>query len=36
MASAVHESLLAGFGARDPDTSGAFVRRFQSRVFGSR
>jgi RNA polymerase sigma factor (sigma-70 family) len=28
------ESLLAGFGARDPDASAAFVRRFQSRVFG--
>jgi RNA polymerase sigma factor (sigma-70 family) len=28
------ESLLAGFGARDPDSSAAFVRRFQSRVFG--
>ena len=28
------ESLLTGFGARDPDASAAFVRRFQSRVFG--
>ena len=28
------ESLLAGFGARDPDASAVFVRRFQSRVFG--
>jgi RNA polymerase sigma-70 factor (ECF subfamily) len=28
------EALLAGFGARDPDASAAFVRRFQSRVFG--
>jgi RNA polymerase sigma-70 factor (ECF subfamily) len=28
------ESLLAGFGARDPDASAAFVRRFQSRVYG--
>ena len=28
------ESLLAGFAARDPDASAAFVRRFQSRVFG--
>jgi len=28
------ESLLAGFGARDPDVSAVFVRRFQSRVFG--
>jgi RNA polymerase sigma-70 factor (ECF subfamily) len=28
------EALLTGFGARDPDASAAFVRRFQSRVFG--
>jgi RNA polymerase sigma factor (sigma-70 family) len=28
------EALLAGFAARDPDASAAFVRRFQSRVFG--
>ena len=28
------EALLAGFGARDPDASAAFVRRYQSRVFG--
>ena len=28
------ESLLAGFGARDPDASAAFVRRFQSRLYG--
>jgi RNA polymerase sigma factor (sigma-70 family) len=28
------EALLAGFGTGDPDASAAFVRRFQSRVFG--
>jgi RNA polymerase sigma factor (sigma-70 family) len=28
------EALLAGFRARDPDASAAFVRRFQTRVFG--
>ena len=28
------ESLLAGFGARDADASAAFVRRFQSRLYG--
>jgi RNA polymerase sigma factor (sigma-70 family) len=28
------EALLAGFQARDPDASAAFVRRFQTRVFG--
>lgn len=28
------ESLLAGFAAKDPDTTTAFVRRFQGRVFG--
>jgi RNA polymerase sigma factor (sigma-70 family) len=28
------EALLAGFGARDADASAAFMRRFQSRVFG--
>lgn len=28
------EALLAGFSARDPDASAAFVRRFQTRVFG--
>lgn len=28
------EALLAGLGAGDPDASVAFVRRFQSRIFG--
>jgi RNA polymerase sigma factor (sigma-70 family) len=28
------ESLLAGFGAGDADASAAFLRRFQSRVYG--
>jgi RNA polymerase sigma factor (sigma-70 family) len=28
------EALLAGYRARDPDASAAFVRRFQTRVFG--
>ena len=28
------EALLAGFAARDPDAAAAFVRRFQSRIFG--
>ncbi|HYU84301.1 MAG TPA: sigma-70 family RNA polymerase sigma factor [Kribbellaceae bacterium] len=28
------ESLLAGLASADPDTAAAFVRRFQSRVFG--
>jgi RNA polymerase sigma-70 factor (ECF subfamily) len=28
------EALLAGFRARDPDASAAFVRRYQRRVFG--
>jgi RNA polymerase sigma-70 factor (ECF subfamily) len=28
------EALLAGFGARDAGASAAFMRRFQSRVFG--
>lgn len=28
------EALLAGFATGDPDASAAFVRRFQSRVFG--
>jgi RNA polymerase sigma factor (sigma-70 family) len=28
------ETLLAGFRARDPDASAAFVRRFQTRVLG--
>ncbi len=28
------EALLAGYGAGDPGASAAFVRRFQSRVFG--
>jgi RNA polymerase sigma factor (sigma-70 family) len=28
------ESLLAGFGTGDPRTAAAFVRRFQSRVYG--
>jgi RNA polymerase sigma-70 factor (ECF subfamily) len=28
------EALLAGFRARDPDASAAFVRRFQTRVVG--
>ena len=28
------ESLLAGLGSGDPDSSAAFVRRFQNRVYG--
>jgi RNA polymerase sigma factor (sigma-70 family) len=28
------ESLLAGFGSRDPEAAAAFVRSFQSRVYG--
>src|SRR4051794_18712109 len=28
------ETLLAGLGSGDPDHAAAFVRRFQSRVFG--
>lgn len=28
------ESLLAGFGSKDPELTAAFVRRFQGRVFG--
>ncbi|MGH9186114.1 MAG: sigma-70 family RNA polymerase sigma factor [Acidimicrobiales bacterium] len=28
------ESLLAGLGSNDPEASAAFLRRFQSRVFG--
>lgn len=32
--SVADDALLAGLGAGDPDASAAFVRRFQSRVFG--
>jgi RNA polymerase sigma factor (sigma-70 family) len=28
------ETLLAGFGSEDPETSAAFVRRFQGRIYG--
>lgn len=34
MRSLSEESLLAGFASKDPETTAAFVRRFQERVFG--
>lgn len=34
MSTSSDESLLAGFGSKDPEVTAAFVRRFQGRVFG--